>query len=200
MELAEAVRGAFAIGVCVALIAAGCGSTKTVTVTQSVTAVKTVTTTKTTTVGQSASAPPCGSADLKGGFAAEEGSAGAGTITYNLVLTNTSSAACTVSGTPDGVLLDSNGAALPTHILAVPALQGSAKPVVLQAGEGATAGARFSPDVSGTGDAQTGRCQPVAHVLRVTAPGGGTVDAPVSPPTSVCEQGTLQFRPFTPAG
>jgi hypothetical protein len=194
------MKRALVIGISIAALAAGCGSTKTVTVTRVTTTVTTVTTTKTTTAGQSAEAPPCSSADLKGSFAVEDGSAGAGTITYNLVLTNTSSAACTVSGTPDGMLLDSNGAALPTHILAVQAGQGSAKPVVLQAGDAAKAGARFSPDVAGTGDTQTGRCQPVAHVLRVTAQGGGTVDAPISPPTSVCERGTLSFTPFTPAG
>ena len=197
MELAEVVRGALVAGVAVVVLAAGCGSTTTVTVTRSVTTVKTVTTTETTTAGQPATAAPCSGADLRGRFAVEAGSAGAGTITYTLVLTNTSNAACTVSGTPDGTLLDGNGAALPTNILAVEAGQGSAQPVVLQAGEAATASARFSPDVAGTGDVQTGRCEPVAHVLRVTADGGGTVDAPISPPTSVCERGTLSFRAFT---
>ena len=196
MELAEAVRGALVAGVAVALLAAGCGSTKTVTVTRSVTTVKTVTTTKTTTAAQPATAAPCSGADLKGSFAVEAGSAGAGTITYTLVLTNTSSAACTVSGTPDGMLLDGNGAALPTNILAVQAGQGSAQPVVLQAGEAAKASARFSPDVAGTGDTQSGRCQPVAHTLRVSAQGGGNVDAPIGPPTSVCERGTLSFMAF----
>jgi Protein of unknown function (DUF4232) len=178
------------------VLAAGCGSTKTVTVTQSVTTVKTVTTTKTVTTGQSASPGLCGGADLSGSFDAQDGSAGAGTITYTLTLTNTSTAACTVSGTPEGILLDNNGQSLPTHVLTVPASQGTAQAVVLQPGDTAKADARFSPDVTGTGDAQSGRCEPVAHVFRVTA-GGGTLDAPITPPTSVCERGTLSFRPFT---
>lgn len=193
MELTEAVRYALVIGVLVAALAAGCGSTKTVTVTQTTTTVKTVTTTTTTTVGQSAGAPPCSDADLKGSFDVIPGSPGAGQISYTLTLTNSSSAACTVSGTPVATLLDKNGAALPTHILAVQAGQGSAGTVVLQQGDSAKADARFSPDVAGTGDAQTGACEPTAHVLRVTAPGGGSLDVPISPPTAVCERGTLSF-------
>jgi Domain of unknown function (DUF4232) len=193
------MKSALAIGVLVAVLAAGCGSTKTVTVTQTVTTVKTVTTTKTTTTSQS-SAAPCSGADLKGSFDGVAGSAGAGQISYTLTLTNTSSAPCTVSGTPNATLLDNNGAALPTHIVAVQAGQGAVGPVVLQPGKAAKTDARFSPDVSGTGDAQTGPCEPTAHVLRVTAPGGGTVDAPISPPTAVCERGTLSFPAFTAAG
>jgi hypothetical protein len=197
VELAEAVRGALVIGVAVAVLAAGCGSTKTVTVTQVTTTVKTVTTTNTVTTSQSASPALCTGGDLDGSFDVQAGSAGAGTITYTLTLTNTSSAACTVFGTPAGILLDSSGQALLTHVLSVPAAQGSAEPVVLQPGDTAKADARFSPDIAGTGDAQTGHCEPVAHVFRVTAGGGGTVDAPIGPPTSVCERGTLSFRPFT---
>jgi hypothetical protein len=189
---------ALLIGIAVAALAAGCGSTKTVTVTRVTTTVKTVTTTRTvTTTSQPASPALCGGADLDGSFDAQAGSAGAGTITYTLTLTNTSSGACTVSGTPEGILLDSSGQSLPTHVLTVPATQGTAQPVVLQPGDAAKADARFSPDVTGTGDAQTGRCEPVAHVYRVTADGGGTVDAPITPPTSVCERGTLSFRPLT---
>jgi hypothetical protein len=199
MGVAEVMTRALLIGIAVAALAAGCGSTKTVTVTQSVTTVKAVTTTQTvTTTSQSASPALCTGADLDGNFSAQAGSAGAGTITYTLTLTNTSSAKCTVSGTPAGILLDISGQALPTHVLAVPATQGTAQPVVLSPGDNAKADARFSPDVTGTGDAQTGRCQPVAHVFRVTAGGGGTLDAPIIPPTSVCEAGTLSFRPFTP--
>ena len=191
------MKRALVIGVAIAALAAGCGSTKTVTVTQVTTTVKTVTTTNTvTTTSGSASPALCTGADLDASFDAQAGSAGAGTITYTLTLTNTSSAACTVFGTPAGILLDGSGQALLTHVLSVPAAQGSAQPVVLQPGDAAKADARFSPDVAGTGDSQTGRCEPVAHVFRVTAGGGGTVDAPISPPTSVCERGTLSFRPF----
>jgi hypothetical protein len=60
--------------------------------------------------------------------------------------------------------------------------------------------ARFSPDVAGDGDAQTGPCQPTAHTLQVTADGGGVTEISIKPPTSVCEQGTLSFESFGYAG
>jgi hypothetical protein len=34
----------------------------------------------------------------------------------------------------------------------------------------------------------------------VTADGGGVVDAAVTPPTSVCQQGALNFKTFVYAG
>jgi Domain of unknown function (DUF4232) len=95
-------------------------------------------------------------------------------------------------------LLGTTGAALPTNASPEPG-QPAPQRVSLQKGEAATADARFSPDVNGQGDKQTGQCQPPATVLRVTAPGGGTLDAPVQPPTPVCEQGSLRFRPFVGA-
>jgi hypothetical protein len=50
--------------------------------------------------------------------------------------------------------------------------------------------------VNGVGDNTNGTCQPKASTLRV-ALGGAPLDAPISPPTSVCEQGTLQFSLYT---
>ena len=38
-----------------------------------------------------------------------------------------------------------------------------------------------------------GQCEPKAYTLRLTI-GDGTVDAPIAPPTPVCERGTLQYR------
>jgi len=53
--------------------------------------------------------------------------------------------------------------------------------------------ARFSPDIPGPGEPQTGRaCEPTATKLRVVVSGGGTLLAPISPPTPVCEHGSLQ--------
>jgi hypothetical protein len=55
--------------------------------------------------------------------------------------------------------------------------------------------ARFSPDVAGTGDAQSGACQPVARTFQLSA-AGSIAEAEIQPPTSVCQQGTLNFEPF----
>jgi hypothetical protein len=179
------------------LTAAGCGlgSTKTVTVTEA----RTVTTTKTvTTTGSPSSAKPCTGGQLAGSFVLVPGSAGAGQIVYALTLKNTSPSPCSLRGIPNGTLLGVTGAALPTHVRAGGA--GRTKRVVLQPGASAVAQARFSATVPGQGDSQSGTCQPTASTLQVTTTGGGVTDAAIRPPTSVCEQGTLNFEPFDYAG
>jgi hypothetical protein len=179
------------------LVVAACGGTKTVTVT--VTRTSTVVTTVTTGGGGTTSttvASACAASHLSGSFDEVQGSAGAGQIAYRLSLKNTGSSACYVQGVPLQVLLlGTSGAALPTSPSAEPG-QGPGARIVLQPSDSAGADARFSPDVPGTGDNQGAKCQPTATVLRVTI-GGGTLDAPVQPPTSVCERGSLNFRPFT---
>ncbi len=175
------------------LIAAGCGvggGTKTVTVTRT----RTVTTTRTVTKQAPATAAPCTGDQLSGTFALVPGSAGAGQIAYALTLQNTSQTSCSVSGLPNAVLLGSSGSPLPTHVTAGGGA--GAHRVVLTPGSLAKATARFSPDVPGPGDKQTGACQPKAHTLQVTPNGGGTTDVPIQPPTSVCEQGRLQFEAY----
>jgi Protein of unknown function (DUF4232) len=195
------MRAVFAAAVVLVAVAAGCGGTKTVTVTQTSTTVQTVTVTTTapaTTTGPSATSV-CAAADLAGSFSVVPGSAGAGNIVYSLHLTNTSSSPCSVSGLPAVTLLDRNGSPLPTHVSAAQAGQATAARIVLQSGDAAKADARFSPDVPSTGEQQTGPCEPKAYVLRVTAPDGGTVAAPISPPTAVCGHGSLSFSVFMSA-
>jgi hypothetical protein len=180
----------------VGLTAAGClGSSKnTVTVVHTLT----ITTTKTvTTTGSVAKAKPCQGTDLAGTFAVIPNSAGAGQIAYTLVVKNNSPGPCSVQGIPKGTLLGANGTELPTR---VKASGGPGKPVVLPPGASATAQARFSPDVAGQGDSQSGACQPPAHTFQLTAGGGGVTEAPIKPPTSVCQQGTLHFEAFGYAG
>jgi hypothetical protein len=191
------VRAAL-LGVAV-LALAGCGGTTTQTVTQTVTHVKTVTVhaaTTSTTVAAPAT-DPCASESLTGSFDEVPGSAGAGQIVYKLTVTNTGSTPCFVSGIPQVQLLGTTGKALPTSASAAQAGTATAAKVSLLHGDSAAAEAQFSPDVNGTGDSTSGQCQPTATVLRVTAPGGGTLDAPIQPPTPVCEQGSLHFKNFT---
>lgn len=180
----------------VALSAAGCGfgsGTKTVTVSRT----QTVTTTQTIT-SKSATADPCTGAELAGNFALVPGSAGAGQIEYALTVTNTSESPCFVRGVPEATLLGASAVALPTHITA--AGDGGTGRIVLQPGASAVAHARFSPDVAGDGDSQTGACQPQAQMLQVNPGGGGATDAAIKPPTSVCQRGTLNFERFGYAG
>jgi Protein of unknown function (DUF4232) len=174
-----------------ALTASGClgGSTKTVTIThtQTVTSTQTVTTT-----GSVSSAHKCLGSDLSGTFTEVPGSAGAGQIAYTLTMRNASSSPCSVHGVPTATLLGASGTPLPTHVKA----SGGSRTIVLPPGASAMAQARFSPDVAGDGDSQTGPCQPTAHTLQVTADGGGVTEVSIKPPTSVCEQGTLNFEGF----
>ena len=118
-------------------------------------------------------------------------------IAYALQVKNTSGSPCFVRGIPKGTLLGANGTPLPTHVKAAGAGE---KQVVLPAGASALAQARFSPDVAGRGDSQSGACQPQAHTFQLTAEGGGVTEAAIRPPTSVCEQGTLNFEAFQYAG
>ena len=180
--------------------AAGCGGTKTVTVTQTRTTVRTVTvatTVATTTAGAPAGAVPCAGTDLSGRFALVPGSAGAGNSVYSLRLTNISSSPCFVSGLPAATLIGGDGSPLPTSVTAAQPGQPAGAKIELQVGGSAKADARFSPDVPGPGEQQPGQCEAKAVVLRVGAPGGGTVAAPVSPPTPVCEHGALSFSLLT---
>lgn len=186
-------RGVAALLPLLALAAAGCGGgTTTVTVATTVTTTRTVTTTATSTNASSA----CAASALSGSFDVIPGSAGAGQIAYSLKLTNTSQSSCFVSGLPQVELLDSGGTVLPTHVSAEQPGQSTAAQVDLAPGASAHADARFSPDVPGPGEQQTGPCEPAAARLRVAPLGGGTLDVPVHPLTSVCEHGSLQFRAF----
>lgn len=197
MANTQGVKAALAILAVLAL--AGCGMTKTKTVTQTVTHVQTVTVTTTgaTTTTKTAASAPCAAGSLQGSFDVVPGSPGAGQISYTLKLTNTGATPCYVSGIPQVQLLGTTGGALATSASAEPPAPANPPKVSLQHGSSAVAEARFSPDVNGTGDSTTGQCQPTATVLRVTAQGGGTLDAPIQPPTPVCEQGSLHFRIFT---
>lgn len=139
----------------------------------------------------------CTGAQLKATFKVVPGSAGAGNIVYRLVVTNKSSAACTVTGLPRVTLLTKLGTVNPTHVRAAFPQALTAVLVTLAPGKSAQATARFSPDVTGVGDHMGARCQPLSYWLRVTAPGGGTTKAAITPATSVCERGSLQFRAYS---
>jgi hypothetical protein len=181
---------------------AGCGGggTTTTTVIRTTTVVHTVTAPATeptsTTPGTAANA--CSGDAMSGTFAVVPGSAGAGQIVYRLRVENDSPVSCFVSGFPHVQLLGRGGAQLPTDPTPDQPGTATAAKITLAPGAAATADVRFSPDVTGTGDQTTGDCQPKATTLRV-ALGGAQLDVPITPPTSVCERGTLQYRLFTAA-
>jgi hypothetical protein len=176
-------------------VAAGCGGTKTVTET---TTVVQTTTVRVTTQETPPATTACTGDAMTGSFAEIPGSPGAGQISYRLLVKNASPVACFVSGLPSVQLLAQGGGDLPTNARAAQPGTATAARIVLQPGASASADARFSPDVNGTGDQTNGPCQPKAVTLRV-ALGGAPLDAAITPPTSVCERGTLSFSLFSAA-
>jgi hypothetical protein len=150
------------------------------------------------TASAAVSIPRCTGSQLTGTLKAVPGSAGAGNIVYALVLTNRSAKVCTLTGLPQGTLLDAAGKPLPTHV--VPAFRGglTAPLVTLRHGKAARATARFSPDVPGQGEGSMGSCEPMSYAFRVKTPNGSTTKVKLSPPTPVCEHGQLQFSAYGP--
>jgi hypothetical protein len=139
----------------------------------------------------------CTGAQLAGSFSVVPGSAGAGNITYALLLTNVSHSACTLTGLPQGRLLGKTGAPLPTHVRS--AFPGALTAVLvhLAPGKKTRATARFSPDVPGVGEPTAGtRCEQTAYWFRVSGQGGGTTKVKLAPPTPVCEHGRLLFSAY----
>ena len=145
------------------------------------------------TSGAASGAPAaCAPSSLATQMTVIRGSAGAGNIEYRLLLRNTGSAACSVSGHPALRLLGAAGRALPTHVTAIPPGVTAAL-IALAPGRSAAATLRFSPDVPGTGEQTTGQCEATAHRVRVTlaSPGHGTLSGPILPATPVCEHGGM---------
>ena len=141
---------------------------------------------------------PCTGSMLTGTFKVIPNSAGAGNIVYRLRVTDHSSQACFVTGLPVVTLLNAHGRKLPTRASFVgrPGML-TAIIVPLTTGSSATLTARFSPDVPGPGEPISGRqCEPTAYKLRVSPSGGGSVVVPITPPTPVCEHGSLQLTSF----
>ncbi|MGN6798129.1 MAG: DUF4232 domain-containing protein [Gaiellaceae bacterium] len=140
----------------------------------------------------------CKGAQLKGTFNVVRGSAGAGNITYKLVLKNVSTHVCTLTGLPEGRLLGKTGKALPTHVRAASPSMLTAILVRLVPGKTTFATARFSPDVPGPGEPTAGtRCEPTSWWFRVLGQGGGTTKVKLGPPTPVCEHGQLLFSGYS---
>jgi len=153
--------------------------------------------------GAVASSSPgaCKASQLAGTFAAIPGSEGAGNIVYALVVKNRSTSTCTLTGLPQGKLLNVNGKAQPTHVIAANKGALTAVLVHLKPGHTSRATARFSPDVPGVGEGAAGKaCEPKSYGFRVTAPGGGTFTVKLRPATPVCEHGQLQFTAYGGSG
>jgi uncharacterized protein DUF4232 len=151
--------------------------------------------------GSSAATPACTGSQLAGNFAVIMGSAGAGSISYQLNVRRVSGRTCFVSGLPRIQLLSRLRRPLPTKVVRAVRQDVRPVPVVVRSGHGARAEARFSPDVPGVGEPVAGRnCERTAYSMRVwLPPGAATFLAPVRPPTPVCEHGRMALSALAPA-
>jgi hypothetical protein len=145
------------------------------------------------TASASGKAPRCRGTQLSVSFSVVPGSAGAGNVSYALRVKNVSSSTCTVSGLAGMRLLGRKGKKLPTHVVnADPGV--AAVVVTLKPGHSAWAAGRFSPDVPGPGEQQSGPCELTSYHVSVTVPPrGDAVVGPFSPPNPVCEHGTISL-------
>jgi hypothetical protein len=92
-------------------------------------------------------------------------------------------------------LLDAQGKPLPTNVQRS-AIVAKTYVTLIPNGD-ASASARFSPDVPGPGEATSGACEPTAAMTEITPPDETTqLRTPVSPPTPVCEHGSMQVSAF----
>jgi hypothetical protein len=194
LEVAESMRIVLVALVVVMFGAAGCGSS-TKTVTETTTVVHT-TTERVTTQQAPSSATACTGDAMSGSFTVIPGSGAAGQISYRLRVKNDSPVSCFVSGLPIVQLLDQAGHDLPTNAQPARPGQATAARIMLQPGAAAVTEARFSPDVPGGSEQTDGPCEPKAYTLRVSL-AGEPLDVPITPPTPVCERGTLSFSLFT---
>jgi hypothetical protein len=193
VEVSESMRAWLVLPVVVLGLAACGGGTKTVT--ETATVVRT-TTEQVTTQQAPSSATACTGDAMSGSFTVIRGSGGAGQISYRLRVKNDSPVACYVSGLPIVQLLDQARKDLPTNVQPAKPGTATAARIILQPSASAVAEARFSPDVPGGTEQADGPCEPKSYTLRVSV-AGAPLDVPITPPTPVCERGTLSFSLFT---
>jgi hypothetical protein len=135
----------------------------------------------------------CTGSNLSGKFLVVPNSQGAGNILYTVQLRNRSKITCFVSGIPGLRLIGKTGKNLPTKVVPIHVGQLTAVKVTLKPGAYAASTARFSPDVPGPGEGHPGNCEQVAYKVRISPAGGGSLLGPVSPPTPVCEHGSMSM-------
>ncbi len=149
-----------------------------------------------TTTPSATGVPRCHTADLSPAVNIVTGSAGAGSESINIKLTNQSGHDCTVYGYPGMKLEDTNASGQATTVTR----NHSAKPATLTVANGgsvATTG-RFDFDVPASDEPQTGNCEAPSVYLEITPPDETTQLSTTiaGGPVTVCQHGTIDVLPF----
>ena len=131
-------------------------------------------------------------------------SQGAGHVAADLTLQNTSTHSCTVAGFPAIALLASNDRTLPSYI--VKDTSAAVTTITVAPGAFVHAEMRYSANVPGPGEPQSGQCEPTTVHAQAQLPGDTAwAHITLDSPTPVCEKGELEMKPFvsgqsSPAG
>ena len=131
-------------------------------------------------------------------------SQGAGHVAADLAFQNTSGHTCTVAGFPGVSLLASNDHPLPTNVLKDTSV--AVTTIKVAPGAWVHSEMRYSPNIPGPGEPQTGQCEPTTvHALALLPGDSAWTHVTLDHPTTVCEKGELQAKPFvggksSPAG
>ncbi|ADB53817.1 DUF4232 domain-containing protein [Conexibacter woesei] len=138
-----------------------------------------------------AATPRCAVDQLDGAF--KNASAGAGSRTATLVLTNTSRSRCSLFGYPGAQLLNARNRDLPTNI--VRDRSRSPKTVVLAPGGRAVSQWRWGA-IAGSGEPQNRACEPNPARIEVTPPNATRFLVLPWKMGPVCEKGEITVRPM----
>ncbi|NUP46470.1 MAG: DUF4232 domain-containing protein [Catenulispora sp.] len=131
------------------------------------------------------------------------GSEGAGHVAADISLQNTSNHSCTVTGYPGIQQLASDEHPLPTNVVRFPT---TVTTVTVAPGGWVHSEIRYSPNIPGEGEPTTGNCEPeTVHALAQLPGDSKWAKVTVVVPTTVCEKGTVEAKPFvggeaSPAG
>lgn len=121
--------------------------------------------------------------------------AAAGNLYGKILLTNHSDSTCTVYGYGGIGLYASSGSAVPTR-----QVRDAATPpvtITLRPGDHAYSRLHWS-DVTGTGDSNTGQCEPTAATLRVIPPDETRALDAHWPGSPACERGRIEQTAYRP--
>jgi hypothetical protein len=135
----------------------------------------------------------CEAAFLRAHVSVVHGSASAGHIEYRLSVSNHGPSVCIVHEHPALQLIGAGGERLPIRVRD----EGHGGLAVIHLGQTVSAKLRLSPDIPGPGEPSHGPCERPAHHMHITLSQSITVVAPIEPPTSVCEHGTIAEEPLT---
>jgi hypothetical protein len=145
-------------------------------------------------VTASAATPRCTVASLLGELRSP--TAGAGQRQAKLILTNVTRRTCTLGGYPGGQLLGARNRDLPTNVVRNTARRAGI--VTLAPGDSAQTTLQWGA-IAGTGDRQTGECEPTPARIEVTPPNAsGHLVLPWRN-GPVCERGRIVVNPMTRA-